>query len=236
MSYPILSIRSLSKSFGPAAALSGIELDVCAGEFLGVVGPGGGGKSTLLLCAAGILKPSFGSVVVLGRRLNSEKDFHDVAYVPPRPIYYPFLTVRDALSCFSAKLTRETSRLSRAIDSSIDRMLLTDHAEQRLGSLDAGQVLCVALAQAIVARPKVLLLDAPLDQMDRSNARIARAAIMRAAEVVPAVVITSRDAACIVGVSTRNVFLDEGKLSQHHANADLLTLEKIASRVAERQH
>jgi ABC-type multidrug transport system ATPase subunit len=236
MACPILSIRSLSKLFGTAGALSSIDLDVGAGEMLGVVGPPGAGKSTLLLCAAGILKPSSGSVVVLGRRITSAQDSFDVVYVPPHPVYYPFLTVRDALSCYSAKLTRETVRLSRAIDSSIDRMLLTDDAEQRVGSLDSGQVLCVALAQAIVARPRVLLLDASLDQMDRPNMRIARVAIMRAAEFVAAVIITTRDATRIAGVTTRHVFLHEGTLSRPEANADPLPLERIASRVAERQH
>jgi ABC-type multidrug transport system ATPase subunit len=235
MSYPILSIRSLSKSFGAAPALSSIDLDVCAGEMLGVVGPPGAGKSTLLLCVAGILKPSLGSIVVLGRRITSAQDSFDVVYVPPRPVYYPFLTVRDALSCYSAKLTKP-DKMTRAIDSSIDRMLLTDDSEQRVGSLDSGQVLCVALAQAIVGRPRVLLLDSSLDQMDRPNARIARAAILRAAEAVAAVIITSRDAARIIGVSTRNVFLHEGRLSQPDANADSLPRERIVSRVAERQH
>src|SRR5437016_4903476 len=220
MSFPILSIRSLSKSFGTAQSLSSIDLDVCAGEMLGIVGPSRAGKSTLLLCAAGILKPTLGSVVVLGRRISSAKDSLDVVYVPPRPIYYPFLTVRDALSCYGAKLTRETTRLSRAIDSSIDRMLLTDEAEQRVGSLDAGQVLCVALAQAIVARPRVLLLDAPLDQMDRPNARIARAAILRAAEAVAAVIITSRETRRLDGISSRNVCLHEGKLSDSNLTTD----------------
>ena len=236
MSYPILSIRSLSKSFAAAPALSCIELDVRAGESLGIVGPSRAGKSTLLLCAAGILKPTLGSVVVLGRRISSAKDSLDVVYVPPRPIYYPFLTVRDALSCYGAKLTRETTRLSRAIDSSIDRMLLTGQAEQRVGSLDSGQVLCVALAQAIVARPRVLLLDASLDQMDRPNARIARAAILRAAEAVAAVIITSRDAARIVGVSTRNVFLRDGKLSDPDLTTDSPIAEGFVTRVAERHH
>src|SRR6266404_3296993 len=108
MTYPILSIRSLSKSFGTAPALANVDLDLCPGEILGVVGPPGAGKSTLLLCAAGILKPSLGSVAVLGRRIISTQDSFDLVYVPPRPIYYPFLTVRDALSCYSAKLIRET--------------------------------------------------------------------------------------------------------------------------------
>jgi ABC-type multidrug transport system ATPase subunit len=235
MSYPILSIRSLSKSFGTVPALSGVDLDVCAGEMLGVVGPPGGGKSTLLLCAAGILKPSFGSVVVLGRRITSAQDFFDVVYVPPRPVYYSFLTVRDALSCYSAKPTTP-GRMIRSVDSSIDRMMLSDNAEQRVGSLDAGKVLCVALAQAIVARPRVLLLDAPLDQMDRPNARIARAAVLRAAEAVAAVIITSRDPVHISGVSTRNVFLNDGKLSLPETTAASSPLERIASRVAETHH
>ena len=235
MSYPILSIRWLSKSFGVNPALSSVDIDVYAGELLGIVGPSGAGKSTLLLCAAGILVPSLGSVVVLGRRISSAQNSNDVVYVPPRPIYYPFLTVRDALSCYSAKLSRP-DRMARAIDSSIDRMLLADNAEQRVGSLESGQVLCVALAQAIVAKPRVLLLDAPLDRMDRPNARIARAAIFRAAEAVAAVIITTRDTARIVSVSTRNVFLHEGSISQREANADSLPLERIASRVAERQH
>src|SRR5260221_9101067 len=213
MAYPILSIRSLSKSFGTAPALSNVDLDLCPGEILGVVGPQAAGKSTLLFCAAGILKPNFGFVSVLGRRMTGEQSSSELVYVPPHPIYYPFLTVRDALCCYSAKLTRETDRLSRGIDSSIDRMLLTDRGEQRVGSLDSGQVLCVALAQAIVARPRVLLLDAPLDRMDRPNAQIARAAILRAAEAVAAVMITSRDEAHIAGVSTRHGFLNEGRLS-----------------------
>src|SRR5439155_7893814 len=132
------------------------------------------------------------------------QDSFDVVYVPPRPFYYPFLTVRDALSCYSANLTRP-DRMTRAIDSSLDRILLTDDAQQRVGSLDSGQVLCVALAQAIVARPRVLLLDASLDQMDRPNTGIARAAILRAAEAVAAVIITSRGAARLVGISSRNV-------------------------------
>jgi ABC-type multidrug transport system ATPase subunit len=236
MSYPILSIRSLSKSFGTSPAIVGIDLDVSPGEIVGVVGAPGAGKSTLLLCVAGILKPNFGSVAVLGRRITSAQCSYDVVYVAPRPIYYPFLTVRDAISCYSAKLIREQARLSRAIDSSIGRVLLTDDADRRIGSLDSGQVFCVALAQAIVARPRVLLLDASLDQMDRPNARIARAAILRASEAVAAVIITSRDAGRIIGVSTRNVFLHEGKLSEPDTNADSLPLERIASRVAERQH
>ena len=216
--------------------LSSVDLDLYPGELLGLVGPPGAGKSTLLFCAAGILKPNVGFVSVLGRRINGQPNSSEVVYVPPRPIYYPFLTVRDALCCYSAKLTRETDRLSRGIDSSIDRMLLSDRAEQRVGSLDSGQVLCVALAQAIVAKPRVLLLDAPLDRMDRPNARIARAAIFRAAEAVAAVIITTRDTARIVSVSTRNDFLHEGSISQREANADSLPLERIASRVAERQH
>jgi ABC-type multidrug transport system ATPase subunit len=236
MSYPILSIRSLSKTFGTYRALSSVDLDLSPGETLGVVGPAGAGKSTLLLCAAGILKPNFGSVSVFGRRIGRNQNLSEIVYVPPRPFYYPFLTVRDALCCYSAKLTRETDRFSRGIDSSIDRMLLTNQAERRVGSLDSGQVLCVALAQAIVARPRVLLLDASLDQMDRPNARIARAAILRAAEAVAAVMITSRDPTRIAGVSTRNILLREGRFSEREEISESPPVERIASRVAERQH
>lgn len=118
----------------------------------------------------------------------------------------------------------------------MDRMLLTDNAEQRVGSLDSGQVFCVALAQAIVARPRVLLLDASLDQMDRSNARIARAAILRAAEAVAAIIITSRDTARIIGVSTRNVFLRDGELSERDLTTDSPIAKRLVTRVAERHH
>ena len=236
MAYPILAIMALAKSFGIVRALCSVDLDLWSGETVGVVGPRASGKSTLLLCAAGILKPSFGSVAVLGRRITPGGDSPEVVYVPPKPIYYPFLTVRDALSCYCAKATRETHSLSRCIESSIDRMLLTDRVEERVGSLDSGRVLCVALAQAIVARPRVLLLDAPLDLMDRPNLQIARAAIILAAEAVAAVIITTRDAARLNGLSSRNVFLHEGRLSHPDPNADSLPLERIATRVAERQH
>jgi len=81
-----------------------------------------------------------------------------------------------------------------------------------------------------------LLLDASLDQMDRPNARIARAAILRAAEAVAAVIITSRDAARIVGLSTRNVFLRDGKLSDRDLTTDSPIANRLVTRVAERHH
>ncbi len=236
MSYPILAVTSLEKSFGIVRALCGVDLDVWPGETLGIVGPPGAGKSTLLLCLTGFLKPNSGSVAVLGRRIMSGKDSPEIVYVPPRPIYYPFLTVRDALSCYCAKEPTETCILSRRIDSSIDRMLLTDQVKQRVGSLDSGQVLCVALAQAIVARPRVLLLDAPLDRMDRSNACLARSAIIRAAEAVAAVIITTRDVRRLDGITSRNVFLRDRKLCEHAVLSDPPAMQHMLTRVAERHH
>ena len=212
MAYPVLSIRSLTKSFGTVRALSGVDIDVWQGETIGVTGPSSSGKSTFLLCVARILKPDFGSISSI-----------EVAYVPPQPVFYPFLTVRDALSCF-------TRGHSRCIDSSIDRMLLHNHVRERICTLDSGQVLCVALAQAIVGRPRVLLLDAPLDGMDLASARIGRAAIIRAAEAVSAVIITTREGANLTGITSRNVFMRHGQFSAGTPK------ERLVTRVAERQH
>jgi ABC-type sugar transport system ATPase subunit len=112
-------------------------------------------------------------------------------------------------------------------------MLLNNQLKQRIGTLDSGKVLCVALARAIVGRPRVLLLDAPMDRMDLPNARIARAAIIRAAEAVAAVIITSRDAGTLSGVSSRNVFMSDGQLL---STSDSMPKERPVTRVAERQH
>ncbi|MEP6905905.1 MAG: ATP-binding cassette domain-containing protein, partial [Gemmatimonadales bacterium] len=103
-----LSIRSLRKSFllGPAHsarrkdALSGVDLEVDAGESIGIVGGECAGKTTLLLCAAGLLCRDSGVVSWHGSRFEGGGIFPGVAYVPALPSYYSFLTVREVLDYY----------------------------------------------------------------------------------------------------------------------------------------
>src|SRR5678816_688119 len=102
---PVLELRSLRKSYfcGPPRsprrtdALVGLDLDVNRGEILGIVGSKSSGKTTLLLCAAGLLRADGGSIRWFGDRFAGGGGLPGLVYVPAVPTYYPFLTVRDVL-------------------------------------------------------------------------------------------------------------------------------------------
>ena len=147
---------------GTRVVLNGLDLSVPAGQVVGLLGPSGGGKSTLMRAVVGVQRVAAGSVTVLGKPAGSAALRRRVGYTTQAPSVYADLTVRENLRYFATVLGQgrdAVERVVRAVD-------LTDHADARVERLSGGQRSRVSLAAALVGDPDVLVLDEPTLGLD----------------------------------------------------------------------
>ncbi len=175
----VIDIFSLNFSYGSVPTLSEIDLLVDEGEFLGIVGPNAGGKSTLLKLMLGLLQPQSGSIRVLDRSPRAASRL--VGYVPQHPSFprdFP-ITVEQVVQLGRLGLRQGGTRsrtlwpeqVSGADRDAVHRALAkveaTDTAMRQIGSLSGGQLQRVLLAQALVSDPRILILDEPTANIDQ---------------------------------------------------------------------
>lgn len=162
MNEAAVTVRGLRVRRGGRDVLPGIDLDVPAGQVVGLLGPSGGGKSTLLRAIVGVQKIAGGQITVLGRPAGSRELRHRVAYTTQSPSVYRDLTVRDNLRYLAGLYGAGADDVQRAIEA-VD---LADHAGARADALSGGQRSRASLAGALVARPELLVLDEPTVGLD----------------------------------------------------------------------
>ncbi|MGH2361011.1 MAG: ATP-binding cassette domain-containing protein [bacterium] len=214
---PALSIRSLRKSFlrGPThslvrtEALAGVDLDLHEGEILGIVGGKNAGKTTLLLCAAGLLRRDAGSIHWFGERFSGGGCLPGLAYVPAVPTYYPFLTIREALDCYGAGQNCQVSHRIHLARRIAARLHLADELSARVSTLGIDALKRVGIAQALMEESRVLLLDGTCDDLG-SSATLTRRVISEAASEGVTVFIASRHPCVLAPIATRIVVIDSG--------------------------
>ena len=166
----VLRASGLHKRFGATVALSGVDLQASQGECVGLVGPNGGGRSTLLKILATLLKPTSGSLEIGGiDALRAPYEArHRIAYVGEEAVAGHGLSAREYLAFLAS--ARRASLPRTAIDEAIVRAGVK--ADAGLDTLSTGNRRRVSLAAVLLVRPQVLLLDDPFAGLD-ADARVA---------------------------------------------------------------
>jgi ABC-2 type transport system ATP-binding protein len=164
----VIEVRGLVKDFGATRAVAGVDFSVRAGEIMGLLGPNGSGKTTIMRVLTGFFPPSEGRVSIDG--LDVEEHAlavrERIGYLPENVVLYPDLSVRRFLVfCAEVKGVPATQRRSR-IDEVMQACGLTEVAGKLIGKLSKGYRQRVGIAQAIIHRPKVLVLDEPTVGLD----------------------------------------------------------------------
>jgi zinc transport system ATP-binding protein len=166
----VVEIRDVSFSYDGHEVLQGVDLDIRQGDFIAMIGPNGGGKTTLLKLILGLFKPDQGSIRVLG--LPAEKASHHIGYVP-QEVYgnrsFP-ITVIDVVLMGRLEPGRRLKRRPRqdrteALEA-LERIDMASYAGRRIDELSGGQRQRVFIARAMVTKPKLLLLDEPTSSID----------------------------------------------------------------------
>ena len=168
---PAIAIEGVRFSYGDAPVLEDVSLDVAPGEFLGLVGPNAGGKSTLLKLILGLLVPQAGSVRVLGTAPRDAR--RRLGYVPQHPTFprdFP-ISVEQAVLMGRLGLSpslgwyRAADRV--AARRALEEVEALDLATRRIGTLSGGQLQRVLLARALAGEPEILILDEPTANIDQ---------------------------------------------------------------------
>ncbi len=162
-----LSLHALSKSYGPVQAVRGVDLDVKEGEFLSLLGPSGCGKTTTLQMVAGFVPPTMGSVVVDGQDMTHiAPEKRDMGVVFQSYALFPHMNVAQNIG-FGLEMRRvERRELKRRVEEALAMVRLAGLEGRYPSELSGGQRQRVAIARALAIRPRVLLLDEPMSNLD----------------------------------------------------------------------
>jgi branched-chain amino acid transport system ATP-binding protein len=159
----MLTVRDLRTAYGKIEALKGVSLDVAAGSITCLLGPNGAGKTTLMLTIAGVLKPRAGEVRFEGQPISGQPPDaivrRGIALVPENRLVFPSMTVLENLQAGAYQR-------SDGIDADVERVYerfprLKERASQQAGTLSGGEQQMLAVARALMSRPRLLLMDEP---------------------------------------------------------------------------
>jgi zinc transport system ATP-binding protein len=161
----VYSLKDVGFSYGENVVLDGVTADIHEGDYLGIIGPNGGGKTTILKILLGLLSPSEGSVELFGKSIARNQERARVGYVPQRANavgeHFP-ATVFEIIESGQTPILKNARTLKRAIEAAGVKHLLG----RLIGSLSGGERQRVLIARALACDPKVLILDEPTSAVD----------------------------------------------------------------------
>ncbi|HEY7433968.1 MAG TPA: ABC transporter ATP-binding protein [Methylomirabilota bacterium] len=165
MAEALLAVSNVETYYGPIMALRGVSFTVPAGAIVTILGANGAGKTTILKTVSGVMDPQKGSVMLEGRPIHGLDPDRvarlGLSHVPEGREVFPFLSVRENLR-MGAYARRDADGVARDLEMVTEYFpVLASRAEQRAGSLSGGEQQMLAIARALMARPKVMLLDEP---------------------------------------------------------------------------
>jgi sulfate/thiosulfate transport system ATP-binding protein len=218
-----IEIRNVTKRFGSFTALDEVSLEIPDGSLTAVLGPSGSGKSTLLRIVAGLERPDSGEIRLSGEdatRVAPQR--RDVGFVFQHYAAFKHLTVRDNVGFALSIRKRPKQEIRDRVDELLELVQLTGFADRYPSKLSGGQRQRMALARALAAKPRVLLLDEPFGALDARVRAELRDWLRRLHEEVHVTtVFVTHDQEEAMEVADRVAVFDHGHLEQVGAPAEL---------------
>jgi phenylacetate-coenzyme A ligase PaaK-like adenylate-forming protein/ABC-type branched-subunit amino acid transport system ATPase component len=223
----LLAIEQLSAHYGAAQALFGVDLTIDAGETVALVGANGAGKTTLLKCIMGLMRVSGGRILLDGRVVIGESPAQMVknglALTPEGREVFPHLTVAENLTLGAAVLKAGRRDLNRRIQAVYDRFeRLAERRDQSAGTLSGGEQQMLAMGRALMAQPRLLLLDEPSLGLAPLVTDEIFAIIHQLARSGVTILLVEQNAARALSASHRAFLMASGRIVQQGRSDDLL--------------
>src|SRR5881397_2313253 len=203
-----IDVSHLTKTYGPTVALNDVTLSVGTGEVRGLLGPNGSGKSSLMKTIMGLSKPSYGSIRVLG-------------YVPESPRLYEFLTATEYLDFIADVRGLPFEQKKERIARFVDALDLEGKQGDMISSYSQGMKQKVAIIGALLHRPRVLLMDEPLNGLDPKSARLVKELIHGLAREGVSVMFSTHILEIAEAICDKLTILQGGKILAEGSSKDL---------------
>ncbi|MGB9199397.1 MAG: ABC transporter ATP-binding protein [Terriglobales bacterium] len=213
---PLLSLRAVAKHFGKNIVLRDVNLEIAEGEFLTILGESGSGKTTLLRILAGFEQATSGEVWMAGERLDEQPPYRrPINTVFQQYALFPHMTVEDNVGYGPRIARRPAAEIEARVTEALAKVKMSAYAKAKPSKISGGQQQRIALARALVNRPRLLLLDEPLSALDanlRRQMQVELKALQR--EVGITFVFVTHDQEEAMVMSDRIALLRSGELEQ----------------------
>lgn len=220
----MLDVAGVRKSYGDIVALRGVDLQIDAGEIVGLVGPNGAGKSTLVSMIAGLLSPDAGTIAVAGADVHADpKRAHRMLGLAPQELgLYPTITVRDNLAMFGALAGVRGPTLRSRIEEAAELFKITEFLGRPARQLSGGEKRRVHTAMAMLHRPPLLLLDEPTAGVDVHTRADVLSAVRHLAAEGSAVCYSTHYLAEVESLGASVAIIERGEFVSRGEVADLI--------------
>jgi zinc transport system ATP-binding protein len=232
----IIELRGVSFAYGEELALENINLAIHQGDYLGVVGPNGGGKTTMLKIMLGLLKPQSGEVLLFGQPIGKFKEWWRIGYVPQKAVNFDIkfpATVEEIvlMGRFGKRglLRRMTKEDKEKALWALEQVGMREYKDHLIGNLSAGQQQRVFIARAIAGEPEVIFLDEPTAGVDTESQEKFYALLRKLNKDLDlTLVLISHDIGIIASEATEMAHVNR-KLTYHGSSEEFADLKPIAT-------
>lgn len=240
----VIQVTDITKSYGPVEALRGVSFHIAPGEIVGLLGPNGAGKTTTIKILTGYLQPDGGDVVVSGLDVltHTRQVQEQIGYLPESAPLYPELSVQGYLKMMAELRQIPEDEMIDRISEAVYAAGLAEHLTRPIGHLSKGFRQRVGLAQAIIHKPRILILDEPTIGLDPTQIVEIRRLIRRLAEhstiLFSTHILSEVEALCDRVIILMNGQIKaDARLSELAATADaILVLENVPGGVERALH
>ncbi|MFL5153997.1 MAG: ABC transporter ATP-binding protein [Microvirga sp.] len=231
MSEPLLSVRNLETYYGPITAIRGVSFDVTEGQIVTILGANGAGKTTVLKSVCGAMEAQKGTIAFAGRSVTGrEPDWvarQGIAHVPEGREIFPFMTVKGNLM-MGAYSRHDRGGIERDLDIVYGYFpVLRERQSSQAGYLSGGQQQMLAIGRALMARPRLLLMDEP--SMGLSPAFVDQVfdIIQTINQQGTTILVVEQNAAVALSIASRGYVLQNGRIAVEDSAAALLAADDI---------
>ncbi len=230
-SIPAVEIRHLVKDFKtsfkrqPLRAVDDVSIRIMPGEVYGLIGPNGSGKSTAMKALLGLVAPSSGDCAIFGKDSLKVDSRNEVGFLPENPYFYKHLSGKETLEFYGRLCGIRGATLKDRVAELLDLVGLADASHRRIGGYSKGMLQRIGLAQALIQKPRLVILDEPTAGVDPIGSREIRDLIFKLREQGITVFLCShlleqvQEVCDHVGIIFRGKMIKEGRLE------DLIAIE-----------
>jgi ABC-2 type transport system ATP-binding protein len=208
---PVLSVRNVTKRLGGREVIRGISFDVQEGEVFGFLGPNGSGKTTTIRMLVDLIRPTQGEVLVAGKDVHREHDeaLALIGCIVENPEMYPYMTGWENLAIFASMLRGVTDERIREVTQLVS---LSDRIHDKVKTYSLGMRQRLGIAQALLGRPKLLILDEPTNGLDPQGIKELRGFLRGLADQGMSVFVSSHLLGEIQMLCDRVAIISEGRV------------------------